>query len=119
MNSASKRPLLTAAAIALLLASGAAIAAGDAVRGQGLYAVCSTCHGPSGEGMKEMNAPALAGREEWYLIRQIQNFKTGVRGSHPADIYGRQMAPMAAVLPDAQAIEDVAAYLRSLGTNND
>lgn len=110
-----KQLLPVMAGIAVALIAGSAGAAGDAARGQGLYAVCSTCHGPKGEGMKEMNAPALAGREEWYLIRQMQNFKTGIRGSHPDDVYGRQMAPMAAVLPDSQAIEDVAAYLRSLG----
>ena len=66
------------------------------------------------EGMQEMNAPAFAGREEWYLTRQLNNFKSGVRGSNPGDTYGLQMAPMAQVLADAQAIEDVAAYLGSL-----
>jgi cytochrome c oxidase subunit II len=64
--------------------------------------------------MREMNAPALAGREEWYLIRQLRNFKSGIRGSNPQDIYGLQMAPMAQVLATDQAIEDVAAYLSSL-----
>jgi cytochrome c oxidase subunit 2 len=64
--------------------------------------------------MKEMNAPALAGREDWYLIRQMQNFKDGVRGKDPADTYGLQMAPMAQLLADRQAIEDVAAYLSNL-----
>lgn len=88
--------------------------AGDVERGRTWYAVCATCHGENGEGMQEMNGPALAGREEWYLIRQIQNFKDGVRGTNPGDIYGLQMAPMAQVLPDRQAIEDVAAYLASL-----
>jgi len=98
----------------LLLLCNAAVAAGDAGRGQGLYAVCATCHGPSGEGMREMNAPALAGREAWYIQRQLENFKSGARGSNPGDIYGMQMAPMAQILADKQAIEDVAAYLSSL-----
>lgn len=110
------RVLIAAATVALVMtASKIAFASGDPARGQTFYAVCSTCHGPQGEGMKEMNAPALAGREEWYLVRQIQNFKAGIRGGHPEDVYGRQMAPMAAILPDIQAIEDVAAYLHSLG----
>ena len=103
------------AVAAIALVPSLAGAAGDAARGQALYAVCSTCHGLKAEGMKEMNAPALAGREAWYLVRQMENFKSGVRGSHPDDVYGRQMAPMVAVLPDAQAIEDVATYLSSLG----
>ena len=109
-----KLTLISALAALLLLCASSGSAAGNAERGKGLYAVCATCHGSNAEGMKEMNAPALAGREEWYLIRQMQNFKSGIRGTDPGDIYGLQMAPMAQVLPDAQAIEDVAAYLRSL-----
>ena len=101
------------AALTFTYALGAA-AAGDVQRGKTFYAVCATCHGANAEGMKEMNAPALAGGEEWYIVRQLQNFRAGVRGSNPADTYGLQMAPMAQVLPDAQAIEDVAAYLSSL-----
>jgi cytochrome c oxidase subunit 2 len=100
---------------ALLLVSNITLAAGDAVRGKTLYAVCATCHGPNAEGMQEMNGPALAGREEWYIVRQLQNFKSGIRGGNPADTYGAQMAPMAQLLADTQAMQDVAAYLRSLG----
>jgi cytochrome c oxidase subunit II len=96
------------------LVAGSAFAAGDATRGKGLYAACSTCHGPNAEGMREMNAPALAGREEWYIVRQLQNFKAGIRGTDPNDTYGLQMAPMAQLLADKQAMEDVAAFLRSL-----
>src|SRR5690606_9497148 len=87
----------------------------DAERGKTLYATCGACHGPNGEGMEALNAPALAGQESWYTIRQLQNFKSGVRGSNPKDIYGMQMAPMAQTLPDDQAIADVAAYIQSLG----
>ena len=105
---------LTAAALLILFARDG-FAAGDEARGKALYGVCATCHGPDAQGMKEMNAPRLAGREEWYLIRQLQNFKSGARGKDPRDTYGLQMAPMAQVLADQQAIEDVAAYLRSLG----
>ena len=92
-----------------------AAAAGDPERGRQLYATCALCHGEAGEGAPDMNGPALAGREGWYLKRQIQNFKTGARGSDERDIYGRQMAPMAQVLADDQAIDDVVAYLESLG----
>lgn len=105
---------LSVAAASLLLAAGAT-AAGDAERGKALYGVCATCHGPDGRGMKEMNAPSLAGRESWYLVRQLENFKSGVRGADASDVYGRQMAPMAQLLADKQAMEDVAAYLESLG----
>src|SRR5690606_12161484 len=110
----TKTFLLAAAAASSFLAAAGAPAAGDADRGKALYAVCSTCHGPNGEGMREMNAPALAGREEWYLVRQLENFKSGARGKDPRDIYGLQMAPMAQLLADKQAIEDVAAFLGGL-----
>jgi len=91
-----------------------AVAQGDADRGKALYAVCSTCHGDSGQGMPDMNGPRLAGREEWYLKRQLQNFKSGVRGRDSRDVYGQQMAPMAQLLQDDQAIADVVAYINSL-----
>lgn len=90
------------------------LAQGDAATGEALYAVCATCHGDRGEGMPDMNGPALAGREEWYLKRQLQNFKSGVRGGDSRDIYGKQMAPMAQLLQDDQAIADVVAYIASL-----
>ena len=114
------RPHLTVKVAALAAATFAfwangSLAAGDAERGKALFAVCTTCHGPNGEGMQEMNAPGLAGREEWYIVRQLQNFKSGARGTNPGDIYGLQMAPMAQLLPDKQAMDDVAAYLRGLG----
>jgi cytochrome c oxidase subunit 2 len=90
------------------------VAAGDPERGKALYAVCATCHGDQGEGMEDMNGPALAGREAWYLKRQLQNFKSGARGGDSRDIYGLQMAPMAQLLTDEQAIDDVVAYISSL-----
>jgi cytochrome c oxidase subunit 2 len=48
-------------------------------------------------------------------VRQLQNFKNGVRGNNPKDTYGMQMAPMAQTLADDQAMADVAAYIKSLG----
>lgn len=82
--------------------------------GQASYAVCSACHGASGEGNQVLNAPRLAGLQDWYLERQILNFKHGLRGSEPADPYGMQMAPMAATLTDETAIRNTVAYIASL-----
>lgn len=87
---------------------------GDPARGQPLYAVCSACHGQRGEGMEAMNAPKLAGQEAWYLRRQLENYKSGRRGAHPDDEYGRQMAPMVATLTNEQAMRDVIAYIETL-----
>lgn len=96
------------------LYSAGAFAVGDPVKGKTLYATCGACHGANGEGMEALNAPKLAGQESWYIIRQLQNFKAGIRGTNPKDTYGMQMAPMAQTLPDDQAIEDVTAYIQTL-----
>ena len=87
---------------------------GDAARGESLYASCSVCHGAEGEGNEGLGAPGLAGRNDWYLARQIRLFRDGARGSHPADTYGIQMRAAAGVLPDDDAINDVVAYLNTL-----
>jgi cytochrome c553 len=111
-----KTTLALSALTALVgLYSAGTLAAGDPVKGKALFATCGACHGANAEGMEALNAPRLAGQEEWYTIRQLQNFKSGARGSNPKDTYGMQMAPMAQTLPDDQAMADVAAYIKSLG----
>ena len=87
---------------------------GDPARGEAYYLLCATCHGPDGKGIKEMDAPNLTLQQDWYLERQIKNFKEGIRGSDPKDIFGLQMKPMVMTLPDDQAIKDVVAYIGSL-----
>ena len=59
------------------------------------------------------NAPRLAGMSDWYMVTQLKNFKQGIRGAHPKDMYGPQMASMAAILADDQAIEDLVAYINT------
>jgi cytochrome c oxidase subunit 2 len=94
-----------------------ALAAGDPQQGQAFYAVCGACHGANAEGNVDLNAPRLAGQEDWYVRRQLQYFKTGVRGTHADDVYGAQMAPMAAVLATDAMVSNMAAYLTSLPDN--
>jgi cytochrome c oxidase subunit 2 len=89
-------------------------AAGDPQLGQAMYAVCAACHGPNGEGNVALNAPRLAGQEDWYVRRQITYWKQGIRGTHPGDLYGAQMAPMAAVLASDAIVSNVAAYIQTL-----
>ncbi|MCG8433338.1 MAG: cytochrome c4 [Gammaproteobacteria bacterium] len=91
-----------------------AIASGDPAKGKELYKVCAACHGDNGEGNKALNSPRNAGLGDWYLIRQLKNFKDGIRGTDPKDVYGAQMRPMAMTLVDDQAIADVVAYISSL-----
>jgi cytochrome c oxidase subunit 2 len=86
----------------------------DLAVGQAQYAVCSACHGAQGEGNDMLNAPRLAGQGGWYLRRQLENFKHGIRGGDARDSFGAQMAPMAAVLADDVAMANVVAYIGSL-----
>jgi len=80
--------------------------------GQQSYAICATCHGQNGEGNQALNAPKIAGLQTWYLERQLNYFKSGVRGGED-DTLGAQMAPMAQVLDDA-GVRNVSAYIASL-----
>jgi cytochrome c oxidase subunit 2 len=91
-----------------------AVSGGNAERGRALYQTCASCHGPNGEGRWATNAPRLAGMSDWYLERQLQYFKDGVRGGHPDDIYGDQMNLVAGVLVGENAIKDVIAYVNTL-----
>ncbi len=87
----------------------------DVEAGRVLYGTCAACHGPNGEGLEALNAPKIAGQQAWYTVRQLQNFKNGVRGADSRDIYGQQMAPMAQILTTEEAIRNVAAYIATLG----
>jgi cytochrome c oxidase subunit 2 len=51
---------------------------------------------------------------DWYLKRQLQNFRQGLRGAHPQDFNGAQMALMARSLADEQAVNDVVAHIDAL-----
>ena len=87
---------------------------GDVERGAELYRTCAVCHGQNGEGIQAANAPRAAGMSDWYLARQLEYFKTGVRGAHEDDMYGMQMNMMARMLKDDNAINDVVAYMNTL-----
>jgi cytochrome c oxidase subunit 2 len=100
--------------VLLVAGTGAPVAAQDAAAGQAAYATCAACHGANGEGMEALNAPAVAGQEQWYIERQLRNFKTGVRGAHADDMFGAQMAPMAQTLATDADIANMAAYMASL-----
>ncbi len=92
---------------------------GDPAAGKASYGVCMACHGPDGAGNKALGAPPLAGSDDWYLARQIQNFKGRIRGADPRDSTGAQMAPMAATLATEEAVQNVLAYIASLPAPKD
>ncbi len=92
----------------------AATVTGDVAAGKAAYATCAACHGQKGEGVAQLNGPKLTGQDDWYLVRQLQNYKKGLRGAHPQDTFGMQMRPMATILADDKAINDVVAYIHTL-----
>ncbi len=77
---------IVAAALAL---SGGAAVAGDAAAGKARAAVCGACHGMNGEGNpafpdpmnpgKTKAVPSLAGQNAGYMVKQLQDFKSGAR----------------------------------------
>jgi cytochrome c553 len=69
--------------------------------------LCAGCHGPKGISSNPL-WPNLAGQKEQYLIKQMEDYKTG-RRTDPV------MAPLAQTL-DERAIADLAAYFASLST---
>ena len=103
-----------AMAAVVSLYSATSLAAGDAAKGKLLYATCGACHGANGEGQEALNAPRLQGQQDWYITRQLENFKAGIRGTNPKDTNGMVMAPMAQTLPNDQAVADVVAYIKTL-----
>jgi cytochrome c oxidase subunit 2 len=87
---------------------------GEPARGRDHYdMVCGACHGPGGKGNVLLNAPRLAGVDDWYLVAQYGNFGKGYRGTHSDDKYGKQMQMMAGVLPDDTVVDNVIAYIQS------
>jgi cytochrome c553 len=90
------------------------LAGGNAERGKTLFTPCTACHGPDGAGNEQLKAPPLRGASDWYLAKQVDHFKAGIRGANPRDLEGAQMRPMAATLTDEQAIKDVVAYISSM-----
>jgi cytochrome c553 len=98
--------------VALLVIAGApihAFAVGDPVAGAELGYSCLGCHGIEGyrNAYPSYRVPKLGGQKAAYLVIAIKGYRDGTR-SHPT------MDAQAASLTDQQ-IEDVAAYLASLG----
>lgn len=107
------RQCLTFVLVGLILCAGQSPAQ-DARRGADEYKLCASCHGFEAEGNQLVNAPGLAGQEDWYLARQIRNFRDGVRGAAGDDVHGRTMALMTLALSDDGDVDDLVAYIGTL-----
>src|SRR5690606_12549032 len=84
--------------------AGLAHAGGDAAAGQAKSATCAACHGADGNSMMG-NFPSLAGQGERYLVKQMQDVKSGARA----------IPEMTGLLDNLsqQDLEDIAPYFAS------
>jgi len=90
---------------------------GNAEKGKALYTTCAACHGVDGKGNQALRSPDLTIPDDWYLVTQLKNFKSGSRGATPGDMYGAQMRASAQLLADDEAILDVVSYINTLQDN--
>lgn len=86
---------------------------GDATKGAARYALCATCHGPSGRGNANpgLPAPRIAGQADFYVFEQLKAFKEGHRTG--TSVSAIQMIGMAKTLENDEVIKNVTAYIRS------
>ena len=98
-----KRVFILLAAMVAVISMGAANA-GDAAAGKSKSALCASCHGPDGVSANPL-WPNLAGQKDQYLIKQLKEFRDGVRNDP-------LMSPMSLNLTD-EDIADLAAYYSS------
>lgn len=87
--------------ITTLFLSVSLMAQGDPAKGQGMTAVCAACHGQDGNSPAGA-FPSIAGQNSRYLVKQMQEIKSGERSS-PV------MTGLLDNLGD-QDLEDIAAY---------
>lgn len=91
------------------------VTGGNAENGKAYYnMVCGACHGPGAVGIESLHSPRLVGLQDWYLERQLNNFRQGIRGKEEGDVYGAQMQLIAESIPDDQTVLDLIAYINSL-----
>jgi len=86
----------------LLLIMPVAWGAGDPAAGEATAAVCAGCHMMDGNSV-DAQYPKLAGQHEKYIVKQLEDIKSGKRD---API----MMPFASMLATQQDMENVAAY---------
>ena len=100
-----RKTLTLAAAAAMTLASGFAMADGAA-----LYAAkgCAACHGADGNTPTAPMYPKLAGQSAQYTLTQMKDIKSGARSNGMSMV----MKPMVANVSDAE-LEAIAKWLET------
>jgi len=73
-----KKTIIIFVSIVIATLSTSTLASGDAGAGQTKSATCMGCHGLAGNSTMS-NFPKLAGQGEGYILKQLQEFKSGAR----------------------------------------
>ena len=71
---------------------------------------CTVCHGSQLKGNVNIGAPRLSDLPQWYVERQLHNFKDGVRGAHSDDTFGAEMRQMVSNLSNNE-LTDIAEWV--------
>ena len=95
-------------AVFLLLSSSFALAEGDAKAGKDKALICTGCHGADGNNSNS-EYPVLAGQVESYLLKQVNDFKSGARVDD-------HMTSMVLAVEESD-FEDIVAYFSSQPIN--
>src|SRR5690606_31116896 len=106
--------LLGVAVLPLAACNNAAASEDGYTSDKQLYQLCAQCHGTDGLGRQAVGAPAIAGLPGWYIDAQLYKFERGFRGTHPDDIAGMRMRPMALAIPGPEDMKTVAEYVAHL-----
>lgn len=109
-----RRPVALAALVAIAALGPSLARAESNARGAEIYELCTQCHGAAGEGNQAALAPNIAGLPEWYVLAQLQNFKSGARGTHPEDTGGLRMYPMSWTLKTDEDMKAVSAFVAAM-----
>ena len=102
-----KRRTTLGAGIALALVFGSATAGND-------FDYCLLCHGSNANGNYGIRAPKLSGMEPWYLVRQLENFASGARGTPADDAPGHEMGPVGMRLKAEGSIDAAVQFIGKL-----
>lgn len=87
---------------------------GDAAKGMFVYMdQCMACHRYNGSGEVAFRSGQLVGLQDWYMLSQLEKFRSGVRGSDRKDEDGLRMREIASRLNDRD-LTDVLAYVAQL-----
>ena len=93
-----------AAAAAMALWCGPALAGGDPVEGAKVAERCVACHGPDGNSPSPI-FPRLAGQYADYLLKTLEDYRSGERDNAVMKVFAMQLSD--------REMEDVSAFYAS------